>query len=248
MQVVVNGLLTQYERIGSGKSVVILHGWADSLKGWQPFAQKLAANGYEVVVCDLPGFGATQKPKSAWDLTDYAQFVQAFVNKIGITSYAFIGHSHGGAIAIRGVGRGILQTERLVLLASAGVRGEDISAGLVAITKLGKVLSAPLPTSWQNKLRASLYAKVGSDMLVAEHMQDTFKRIVADDVRDDATKINVSTLLMYGSEDTATPVKYARLMNNAIEGSKLYVLPEVGHFIHNDAEGVVLAEVKEFLR
>lgn len=248
MQVVVKGLLTNYQKTGSGKPVLLLHGWADSSQGWREFIQTLATEGYEVIACDLPGFGGTDPPSLAWDLTDYARFVAAFLHKIDIQPYCIIGHSNGGAIALRGLGASLLKSEKLVLLASAGVRAGEHRTGLKAATKIGKVLATPLPKSLRNKIRHSLYTKAGSDMLVAEHMQDTFKRIVNDDVRDDAAKITVPTLLLYGSEDSATPVRYGEILNSAIKGSKLTVMPNVGHFIHKDAENAVLTEVKEFLR
>lgn len=248
MQVVVDGLLTQYERIGSGKPVLVLHGWGDSSKGWQVFAKKISASGYEVIVCDLPGFGATQAPATSWNLTQYANFVRSFVDKIGVHPYSIIGHSNGGAIAIRGLGTGELQTERLILLASSGVRGEGSKSWLRFVAKVGKICSAPLPKLWQKKMRKTLYNKAGSDMLVAEHMQDTFKRIVTDDVRADAAKIQVPTLLIYGSEDAATPVSYGKLLHDAINGSKIIEVPAAGHFIHTDAETVVLGAVTEFLQ
>lgn len=248
MQVVVNGLLTNYQKTGTGKPVLLLHGWADSVQGWQAFMQKLSAQGYEVIACDLPGFGGTDAPPTAWDVTDYAKFVAAFLQKIDVKPYGIIGHSNGGAIATRGLGTLLLKSDKLVLLASAGVRVGEHRIGLKTVAKLGKVLATPLPKSLQSKVRQSLYAKAGSDMLVAEHLQETFKRVVKDDVVGDATNIGLPTLLIYGSADTATPVQYGEKLHKAVAGSDLVVLPEVGHFVHLDAEQEVLQHVKEFLR
>jgi pimeloyl-ACP methyl ester carboxylesterase len=58
-------------------------------------------------------------------------------------------------------------------------------------------------------------------MLVAEHMQDTFKRIVADDVREDAKKITQPTLLIYGQNDVSTPVNVGMALQAAIPNSKI---------------------------
>ena len=101
MQVVVNSLLTQYERMGAGKLVLILHGWGDSSKGWLEPAKQLAKH-FEVVTVDLPGFGGTQMPEKAWGLSDYAAFIEHFLKKTRLQPYAVVGHSNGGATAIRG--------------------------------------------------------------------------------------------------------------------------------------------------
>ena len=246
MQVIVQDLLTGYSRVGKGKQVLILHGWGDSSVSWKSFANKLAKQ-YEVILLDLPGFGETQMPGEAWNLTDYANFVHDFLRKIAVKPYGIVGHSNGGAIAIRGVGQGIFQAEKLVLLASAGVRGTSAQKGLYVISKVGKVMASPLPKRVQARLRKGLYRRAGSDLLVAEHMQDTFKRIVRDDVRADAAYISTPTLFVYGERDTETPVALGRQLHDDIEGSVFQEIPAVGHFLQRDAEEQVVQLTKEFL-
>ena len=248
MQVVVDSLLTNYYRTGTGKTVVVLHGWGDNIAGIAPFLKGLSAH-YDVVAMDVPGFGGTQAPETSWGLDEYAQFVQSFITKLNIKPNAIIGHSNGGAIAIRAIAHG-LKTEKLVLLASAGVRGDNKKTiGAVrVISKVGKILAKPLPKKTQRKLRESVYSTIGSDMLVAEHMQETFKRIVADDVREDAKNITQPTLLIYGQNDVSTPVNIGMALQAAIPNSKIEIIPDVGHMLPTDATSVVLGMVTEFIK
>lgn len=248
MQVVVNGLMTNYSRVGKGKQVLLLHGWADKSTSWQPFANEVAKQ-YDVIVPDLPGFGGTQTPENAWDLNSYAEFVGSFVKKLGLKPHAIIGHSNGGGIAIRGLARADFAADKLILLASAGIRAEQPGqkAALKFVTKTGKILARPLPGRLQRKLRSKLYKRVGSDMLVADHMQETFKKIVADDVQSDAKQLGLPVLLVYGQQDTSTPVRHGMLLHELISGSTLEIVPEVGHFLHLDNQAVVVQLVEEFL-
>lgn len=249
MQVIVNGLLTHYESTGSGPVMLILHGWGDSSRGWQKL-QAAFSDTYRVIVPDLPGFGASEPPKYPWGLNDYAEFIQAFLQKIGLSSVSVIlGHSNGGAIAIRGLGRNLLQADKLVLLGSAGIRSEykGRKAALRYVAKAGKALLAPLPEAMKNKARTAMYHSVGSDMLVAEHLQDTFKRIVEDDVQTDAAHIEVPALLVYGHDDQATPVRFGKRFAEAIPGARLEVIPSAGHFVHHDQFEKTVTLVKEFL-
>ncbi|QQS19804.1 alpha/beta hydrolase [Candidatus Saccharibacteria bacterium] len=246
MRVIVQNIATDYTRTGSGRVLLVLHGWGDSSASWQTFAAKLAKN-YDVVVPDLPGFGLTEAPPEAWNLTDYATFVRDFLQKIGVKPYAVMGHSNGGAIAIRGVGRGLFQAEKLVLLASAGVRSSNSATAYRVIAKVGKAITAPLPKRVTSKLRRKLYETAGSDLLVAEHMQETFKKIVRDDVRADAAYISTPTLLLYGAADEQTPVKLGEQLNHDIDGSSLRILNGAGHFIHLDAPEEVVSATEEFL-
>ncbi|MEO6761494.1 MAG: alpha/beta hydrolase [Candidatus Saccharimonadales bacterium] len=249
MQVVVDSLITNYHRTGKGRQVLILHGWGDNSAGWQTFANNLAAN-FEIITLDLPGFGNTQAPRDDWGITEYAVFVAAFLDKVNLELYAILGHSNGGAIAIRGISNNSLRAKKLVLLASAGIRGEFNGRYRIlrVITKTGKLLVSPLPKAAKKTLQHKVYRTIGSDMLVAEHLQGTFKKVIADDVRIDAQSIKLPTLLIYGQTDSQTPVRYGQLFHNAIAGSKLHIIPEADHFLHLTHGSQVLNLIKEFLK
>lgn len=249
MQVVVDSLMTTYQRQGKGKVVLILHGWGDSSKSFQKMSQALSKN-YDVICVDLPGFGGSQAPHQAWGLTDYAIFLQHFLAKINAPDvWAIIGHSNGGAIAIRGLGMQLLQSERLVLLASAGIRNvyKGRNKALRIVAKTGKAITMPLPQSVKKKLRRTLYTTVGSDMLVAEHLQETFKKVVTDDVRLDTQHIRIPVLLIYGEKDQATPLWYGQQYHELFEDATLEVLPGVEHFVHLERPAEVERAIKEFI-
>lgn len=250
MQVIVDSLLTHYEVHGKGKLVLLLHGWGDSVAGLKKLQSDLAKK-HKVIAVDLPGFGGSQAPESVWGLDDYAYFVAHFLDKIDAKKMAaIIGHSNGGAIAVRGMARGWLSADKLVLLASAGIRGEYKGRvkALRILTKAGKALTAPLPKSVKQRLRKKVYTTVGSDMLVAEHLQETFKKVVTDDVRTDAARLTLPTLLVYGDQDDSTPLAYAKMFNEAIAGSRLEVLPGAGHQLPAEESEKVTKLIEGFLK
>ncbi len=248
MQVVVNNLLTNYVQKGSGKNVLLLHGWGDSSKGMHLFIEALAKK-YKVTSIDLPGFGGTQAPSEAWSVSDYAGFVQQFAYKIGLEPALVIGHSNGGAIAIRALSGGLV-ADKLVLVASAGIRGEYKGRMQILryITKAGKAIAMLLPKRIQKKLRRKLYTTVGSDMLVAEHLQETFKKVVADDVRQAASTLTVPTLLIYGDNDVSTPLAFGRKLEQAIPNSRLEVIPGGEHGLPTENTQQVINLIKGFDR
>lgn len=248
MQVVVNSLLVNYRRSGKGKVLVLLHGWGDSAKGLTQLQAELSKN-YDVVSIDLPGFGGSEPPKETWGLSEYAQCVADFCEKLRLTPFAYLGHSNGGAIAIRGLGTQKLRSEKLVLLASAGIRGEYKGRVLALrlLAKTGKLVTAPLPRTVKKKLQKKVYTTVGSDMLVAEHLQDTFKKVVTDDVRKDAARITTPTLLIYGENDQATPAKWGRMLHEIIGNSEFLLIKDAEHFVHKDAAAEVTQAVRKYL-
>jgi pimeloyl-ACP methyl ester carboxylesterase len=250
MQVVTQSLMTQYLRGGKGKVVVLLHGWGDTSQGLQQVFDYVSKK-YDVITLDLPGFGGTQAPPQAWGLDDYVVFIRDFLRKLHVDHvYAFIGHSNGGAIAIRGLGNGTLAADTLVLLASAGIRNEykGRNVALRLLAKTGKLATAPLPRSVKQKLRRKAYQTIGSDMLVAEHLQETFKRVVTDDVRTDAAQLVMPVLLVYGEQDDSTPVWYGQQYHELMPESTLEILPGAGHFVYRDRPEDVKKAIMEFLQ
>lgn len=247
MQVIVNSLLTSYTKAGTGKrTLLLLHGWADAGKTFEMLTKQL--DDFTVIAVDLPGFGGTQAPAKVWGIEEYAEFVEAFTQKIGIKPYSIIGHSNGGAIAIYGLAQGILKADRLVLIASAGVRSSSAKkTALRMLAKPAKLAIKATPKSTQRRIRRKLYTAIGSDYLIAEHLEETFKRVVAKDVTADAAKLTLPTILIYGEDDEATPVAYGKTFEKNIKGSKLHVITPSGHFVHQEQVYKVAGLIKEFL-
>lgn len=250
MNIVVNDLLVNYRLSGKGKLVVLLHGWGDSLKGVAALHDALAEH-YQVVAVDLPGFGNTQAPTVVWDLDNYAGFVRDFLKKLELPApYALVGHSNGGALAIRAISTKTVEPSKLVLLAASGVRNTDKSKRLVlkVIAKVGDVATVWMPESQRQKLRKSLYGVAGSDMMVAPHLKETFKKTVRQDVQNDARQLTLPTLLIYAADDPAVPLAYGEKFHKLIHGSKLEVIQDAGHFVHQDQPAQVLGLIEEFLK
>ncbi len=247
MQAVVDNLMTTFSQTGNGKDVLILHGWGDTSKSMAPLAKLLSAS-FRVTAVDLPGFGGTQAPDAVWGLDDYADLIRQFLLNANVKPVVVIGHSTGGSIAIRALSKG-LKTGKLILVASAGIRGEYKGRMrlLRYATKTAKLATYPLPAHIKKRLRRKLYTTVGSDMLVAEHLQETFKRVVTDDVRKEAVEVSVPTLLIYGDKDVSTPLKFGQILHKAISGSTMVVIPDGEHWLPTENTEEVYKHIKEFL-
>lgn len=242
--------MTNYQLAGKGKLVLILHGWGDSLQGLQDLAADLSKN-YQVLSIDLPGFGATQAPKEVWNLDNYAEFVTAALQKLELDQpYAVLGHSNGGALAIRSISLDKLRPEKLVLLAASGIRSRGGLKRLLLkiLAKTGNIATLWMPERYRQALRKSLYGSVGSDMLVAPHLTETFKKTVRQDVQKDAATVTVPTLLIYADQDADVPVADGHKYKGLIKNSQLEVIEGAGHFVHHDQPQAVTKLVQEFLK
>lgn len=248
MNVVVNGLMANYQKIGSGKPLILLHGWGDSANTFSKLVDILQEN-YEIYALDLPGFGASQPPKEAWGLADYANFARCWINKIGIhQQYYLLGHSFGGAVATVGVAQSMLKPKKLVLLAASGVRDRKplTKKAMRLATKAGHIPLYLLPQRKAQKIKLKLYKLIGSDFLLIPHMQETFKLVVRQDIRPLASKINVPTLLVYGNRDKETPPPDGHALSRSIRGSRMDII-NAGHFLHQEEPEKISRLIENFL-
>ncbi len=248
MQIVIDGLITEYYKTGKGPIALFLHGWGDTAKTFNGLIGVIAED-FTCLSLDLPGFGATEVPSNAWTLGSYAEFVNHFLLKLEVQNVAvIIGHSNGGALALKGVEDGILKTDKLVLLSSSGIRPKkSVKTSLIMLgAKAGKPLSKLLPRANRKALRKALYKKVGSDYLVAPQMAETFKKVVREDVRAKLGSVKMPVLLVYGQEDTDTPIWIAKKFAQLLPDARLHTVRLAGHFVHLDALAETIKVIKEF--
>ncbi len=250
MQVVVDNLITNCELSGKGKLVLLLHGWGDSLRGLAPLQSELSKH-YRVLSVDLPGFGNTEAPPAVWGLDEYGRFLAALLRKLELDElYALIGHSNGGAIAIRAIAREVLSPKKLVLLAASGIRSDQSARRFAfqVIAKTGNVATAWLPNRYRDALRRNLYGAAGSDLFVMPQLQETFKKTVRQDVQADAHTLKLPVLLVYAADDETVPLKHGEKYHHLIVGSTLKVVQTGGHFLHQQQLPVVADSIEGFLK
>jgi pimeloyl-ACP methyl ester carboxylesterase len=183
-------------------------------------------------------------------LDDYARLLAAVLQKLDLGQpYAVLGHSNGGALAIRAISMEQLQPQKLILLAAAGIRtpGARRRWLLQIVAKTGNAATIWMPERYRQRLRRTLYGTAGSDMLAVPHMQETFKKTVRQDVQRDAASLRLPVLLIYAVNDRAVPLEYGDRYHKLIEGSRLEVIKDAGHFVHLDQPVTVAKLIKEFL-
>ena len=122
MQCEILGLKTEYARAGSGKPVLILHGWGCDINAIAPVANCVAALGYEAVSLDFPGFGKTEEPKEPWGVPEYAAFTREFIKKQGLEGCSVACHSFGGRVTIMLASAEPELFDKLIMIDTAGVR------------------------------------------------------------------------------------------------------------------------------
>ncbi|MGN7456835.1 intracellular short-chain-length polyhydroxyalkanoate depolymerase [Paenibacillus pasadenensis] len=110
------------QRSGGEEAVLLLHGNMNSSVHWDVVLERMEAR-YAVYAVDLRGFGTSTYLAPAVRLSDYADDVAAFMEKIGLPRAIVWGWSTGGGVAMELAARHPERVDRLVLLASVSTRG-----------------------------------------------------------------------------------------------------------------------------
>lgn len=249
MVVTVNGIQTNYLALGQPgeRAVVMLHGWASNSELFRAGALPVSAK-YYVLAPDLPGNGVTPEPPGEWHVDDYVDFVISFISAMGVKKAILLGHSFGGRVIIKMANRRDLPfaIEKLILVDSAGIRPEKTAEQKQKekVMKLGKKLLSASP-----KLLDKMQGMVGSaDYRAASPLM---RKILVNTVNEDLEPllpgIPYSTLLIWGTLDTATPIADAEKMEKLIPDAGLVRMEGCGHFSFLENPALYNAVLASFL-
>ncbi len=234
---------------GEGRPVVVMHGWGASIETVASIVSALSP-ACEVHALDLPGFGGSEQPGTAWGPYEYAGFLAAFMDAMGLHEADLVGHSNGGRVAIALAATQQARVRRMVLVDSAGLRPKRTLTYYrkVGAAKLGKHAAAHLGRAGE-RLRDVLVAGAASADYAAAPatMRKTFQALVNTDLRDVLPRIACPTLLIWGEHDTATPLADAKVMERLIPDAGLVVLEGAGHYSYLDDAARFARIVRHFL-
>jgi len=244
-EVIVKNLKVNYKMFGLGKPLLILHGWPSSSDRWQKVAEILASK-YLIIIPDLPGFGKSEIPKTAWSLNDYVEWLLEFSEKVPELNKIFylLGHSFGGALASKFAIKYNQRIEKLFLVSAACVRtNTGIKKVFYRISKIIKIFSfLPFYTQFRKVIYKFIIKR--SDYLNQEGvMKETYLKVILDDLSYKMGFIRVPTVIIWGNKDILTPIDQANLIHSKIPHSKLVIIPEADHSLNIKMSEVLAKKV-----
>ena len=229
--------------MGAIDDVIILHGWTTSLNKWGPFLVSLRENGIHAKLLAIPGL--TDKIKKPWNLDDYVDWIK---KEIGTKKVVLIGHSNGGRIALAFSNKFPKNIKQLILIDSAGIYHKKFFLQIKRLlfkgaAKIGKKLVK------SDNLRNILYKLAGeSDYKNADEVQrQTMVNLISVDLTNILEKINIPTLIIWGKEDSVTPLSDGIMMHKLIKGSKLKIIDSARHSPQFTRPEEVAKEILEYL-
>lgn len=243
----IEGQNIYFLKVGKGKDLILIHGWGTDVSNFWPIVDLLKEN-FTLWLLDLPGFGRSDLPKKQFTISDFAKTIAGFIKKNNIKKPTVFGHSYGGKVAIKLASLYPNLIDKLILEDSSGIKPKK-GIFQILVFPIAKIASLLLPNigNYKTRLRAKLYKKLESDYKDAGNMKDIFVNTLKEDLTADLEKIQTETLLIWGENDRAVPLKYGKRMSQLIRNSKLVTLEDVGHFPHIKWPERVAYYVEDFI-
>ncbi|MDQ3664807.1 MAG: alpha/beta hydrolase [Actinomycetota bacterium] len=240
-----------YETTGTGRPVVLIHGWPLSGAAWKDNVPALEQAGYQVVTYDRRGFGESEKPSSGYDYNQLADDLAELLDELDLRDVTLVGFSMGGGEVARYIARHGQDRLRSVVLAAAVppymMQTDDNPDGPLeqaAAEQMAKTLESDREGFFDQF--TTQFFSAGDELKVSEQQrQDAIalcrqsdqtavlacmESFGGTDFRDDLTKVSVPTLVIHGDSDGIVPFEGSgKRTHAAITGSELVVVQGAPH-------------------
>jgi non-heme chloroperoxidase len=258
-----------YEDLGTGKPVVLIHGWPLSGASWEKQVSILLAAGHRVITYDRRGFGQSGKPATGYDYDTFALDLHKVVTKLDLHHVALVGFSMGGGEVARYLGRyGSERVSKAVFISSVPpflLKTADNPEGVddSVFEGIRKAIAADRPAFLSaflldfynvdllgGKRISDQVVQYNWNVAVAASAKGTLDCVSAwgTDFRKDLLSIDVPTLVIHGDADRILPIAATGIRTHkAVKGAHLVVVGGGPHgLIWTHAENVN-HELVEFL-
>ena len=258
----IDGVAVHYLEAGEGPALVLIHGLGASTFTFQRILPELARR-FRVVALDLKGFGFSDRPDGDYTLTAQADLVRQLMDRLGIEKASVLGHSMGGAVAMRLALAYPERVERLILASSAS----DLELGrrIWGAALLGRLLPLVAPFTLHNRRFRELSLKTGfydtdhcTEQIIEGYMMPGRVRgylralgnTMAHWPRDPPLRpadITHPTLVLWGEADRWLPPSRGERLHRLISGSRLEVIRGGGHLFLQEQPDSSMRFIEDFL-
>ena len=236
---------------GTGRPVVLIHGWPLSGKSWSEQVPVLAQAGYRVITYDRRGFGDSDKPKTGYTYDTLAEDLHNLVLALDLDDVTLVGFSMGGGEVARYLSAYGPERVHSVVFAAAVTPYLEQTSGnpdgpLDKKTAAGFAASLTKDQDAFYDQFTTQFFSVDGELKVAEAQRQEALALAGQadknaalqtmtawgttDFRDDLTKVTVPTLVIHGDGDATVPFEGSGARTHvAVPGSELVVVPGAPH-------------------
>lgn len=236
---------------GSGRPVILIHGWPLSGEAWKKQITALSGAGYRVITYDRRGFGRSDKPALGYDYDTFAADLAGLIDDRQLSDVTLVGFSMGGGEVARYVANYGESKLRSVVFAAAVppylMKTPDNPDGPLTKDKAEEMESGLKAdrASFFDGFTKDFFSANGELMVSEAERQDAIELCMQSDqtaalgamqafgttdFREDLKKITVPTLVIHGDADGIVPLAGSgQRTHAAIPGSTLVVVEGAPH-------------------
>jgi len=240
-----------YEDHGSGKPVVLIHGYPLSSSSWEKQVPALLAAGYRVIAYDRRGFGQSSQPTTGYNYDTFAEDLQKLVTHLKLRDFSLVGFSMGGGEVARYIGKyGSKDVSKAVIIGGVPpflLKTADNPEGVDGSVFEGiqKAVAADRYAFFTEFFKNFYNTDVNLGKRVSEQAVQASWNVAAaasataslacvptwhEDFRSDVAKIDVPTLVIHGDDDRIVPFAAAgQRTAKLINGAELVVIKDGPH-------------------
>jgi len=257
-----------YEDYGSGKPIILIHGYPLDRTSWEKQVPVLLNAGWRIVTYDRRGFGRSSKPATGYNYDTFANDLHKLVSQLKLEEFALVGFSMGGGEVARYIGRfGSKGVSKAVIISGVppyllkaadnpdGVDGAVFAGIERAVASDRYAFFTEFFKNFYNTdllqgKRVSEQAVQASWNIAAMSSATASLACVAtwhEDFRKDLDRIDVPTLVIQGDADRILPITATGMRNaRLIKGARLHVVKDGPHCIPWTHAEEVNAELLRF--
>lgn len=249
--------IVHYEVYGRGRPVILLHGWLGSWGLWQE-TMAFLGHEYRTYALDFWGFGESGKKQSTYQVNDFVNMVDEFMEQLGITQAPLVGHSMGGTVSlsvaiqyphrvskVAVIGSPIHGSSLAPLLKLAGYRPIGILVhNMMWALKLGIKYSTPLITTdprWFSMVAQDL------DRTTVESFLISISSLRNTDLTNKLNDIRMPVMGIYGDKDVIVAPDQWKPLKKAIAHARIERFSKAGHFPMLDQPRQFQKTLRDFL-
>ncbi|WP_091041427.1 alpha/beta fold hydrolase [Nocardioides sp. YR527] len=265
-----DGTEIHYRDWGSGRPVVLSHGWPLNADSWESQQLFLAEHGYRAIAHDRRGHGRSTQTWVGNDMDTYADDLECLISTLDLNEVTLVGFSTGGGEVVRYLARhGSARVRRLVLVSAVPpfmLRTPDNPEGLPAdgFDALRAGSRADRSQLYRDLADGPFFGNNRAGAAVSQGVRDSFwlqglqagarnayeciAAFSATDFRDDLARIDVPTLVIHGDDDQVVPLAVGGARSaELVDGAELVVYPGAPHGITDTHKERLNADLLRFL-
>ncbi len=194
---------------------------------------------FKVTALDFIGFGGSEPLTAPFSVEDYALWTEEVLTALGVKKPHVIAHSFGCRVAVKLAALEENAFDKMVLTGAAGVILKR-SLGYKIKVKSYRAVKKLFPRFAERRFGSAEYRSL------SPIMKESYKKIVNEDLRKEARRVQNQVLLIQGRADKTTPLKEAEAYLQAFPNGRLKIM-EGGHFAFVENPPLFHLITEEFL-